>query len=289
MPKRRAEELLAGDVSVSLCPATGSPIAVLAHPDGGSCHVAVRGAKLVSWCPARDGGADRLRHLSFHDEGDASVAVAAAPPSGGAAPTPLAGMQPLGLATIVPAEAWTVETLAGRKEPGGPVTFSVFAEVPAGSCAEAGPTEAVATPAGAAPVAARAKFSLWPDLLLCELEVANAAEESDQGEGSSGGAAGATLSLGRCGFVGQLCQAVSVSDVGAMAAPGMSAAAIVPEQPPEALLLEWGLRLETDGFDSMSMAHVGDVQAVRFQAVTTVPVTLSPGDCLSGHISLGLI
>merc|ERR1719367_1002360 len=127
MPARRApQSLLAGNVSVSLG-ADGEPQAALAHPSGGSCVVAVRGARVLSW---RAGEAERL-----------------SPEEGGA-------FGPRHLA-CVPGAAWDIEPPQVGLTEEGAVAFSVFAEVP--------PGEAGAEPG--APLAARCTFSLWPSRL----------------------------------------------------------------------------------------------------------------------------
>mmetsp|Transcript_93674 Transcript_93674/g.269744 ORF Transcript_93674/g.269744 Transcript_93674/m.269744 type:complete len:308 (-) Transcript_93674:80-1003(-) len=304
MPKRRSEELhlLAGDISVSLCPVTGSPVASLAHPDGGSCQIAVRGAEVISWRPACDGGSERLLPV----EADA--------------PAPIGGLQPVGLSAAIPAEAWTVEALVGRKGAGSPVAISIFAEVPAigvnirgvdvsaqgmratgaGAILATVPDEtAVSLPTrgSGVPMAARAKFSLWPDRLLVELEVANVADDGDGSAARGGAMQSAIVDLGFCGFRGRFCPAVSLEESAAALVSGAPTSAGFSHgttrglrsapSPPEDVFMELGIALETDGFSDVSMSCDADGRSMRIQALVPTHVALGPGDCLSGHIALG--
>lgn len=269
MPKRRAEEQLVGDVAVSLCPVSGGPLATLTHPEGGSCQVLVNGATVTSWRPARDCGAERLLPAE-------------------ASPETLPGQRPGQLQLLnldlIPASAWTIETLVGYKASGGALVVSLFAEVPAGgNTAEAG--EGTSAGAAAAPLAARAKFSLWPNRLLIELEVANAADDEDA-------MACPEVNLGCCGFQGHCCGGAAPLAAGLAASrpPREVPALGEDEDPEETIELCPGLRLSGRGFSrletSPSPAAAGG--AARFQAVAPSPVVLAAGEAVSGQISLEL-
>lgn len=85
--RRQPETLLAGNASVSLGP-DGTPTAVLSHPGGGSCRVALPGARVISWC-SKD-GVERLG--------------------------PGSGLFPCGLDGLVGAGDWTIEAIGSDKD-----------------------------------------------------------------------------------------------------------------------------------------------------------------------------
>lgn len=271
MPKKPVGDLLAGDVSVSLCPVTGSPIATLAHPDGGSCQVAVCGACVISWRPARDGGIERL--LPCERTGDKGEADRAPAPAGSAASS-AGGLRPCNLG-LIPTTAWTVEMLRGRVEQDGPLSVSLFADVAAAGFAGADALAEEQRGSGqlAAPMAARATISLWPERLTVELEVANAAEEEDL--------AASSVNLGCCGFAGQCCG-------GAAEDAQMSTTGEAPASPQNPLA-GIGLRLETEGFSSVTASAGASAASTQFEALTPEPIKVAPGQVLSGQIALALL
>lgn len=288
MPKKPRHtpvgDLLAGDVSISLDPASGSPVATLAHPDGGSCQVSVRGANVVSWRPAKDGGAERLlRAGPAGSAGDVGAAIADAV---GATAQAMPGGLSLCNLSVIPAEAWSVEILQGRLDKEAPLTLSLFADVlPAGaepkpvSAAEAmlGQVEGGFPGIAPAPVASRIRFQLWPNRLEVELEVANAADEEEAGA--------ANLELGRCGFEGVCCGAGEAAASGADVemAPGTGAAAA--GQP----IGGTGVRLSVDGFEGVTLAGDPASSVMSFKALATEEITLEPGQALSGQVALEVL
>merc|ERR1712129_236888 len=117
-----------------------------------------------------------------------------------------------------------------------------------------------------APIGARVSVHLWPERLMVELEVANAADEEDP--------AAASLELGRCGLEGHCCSMDSTSEVPPAPAPGV-----------EQALAQIGLRLESIGFESLTVPAAVAVGIVSFQAIPAHPVTLAPGQMLDGKVT----
>lgn len=279
MPKRPAEEQLVGDVAVGLCPYSGLPLATLVHPDGGSCQVAVSGASLMSWRPAREGGADRL--LPVED---------------GAAPGASAGLQLCGFG-LIPPSAWAVETLVGRKGNDGPLVLTLFAEVPAASASTGGGAagDGAAAAGPPAPLAARATFSLWPNRLTVGLQVANALDDEEDG------GLHVEVNLGCCGLQGHCGPSPVIPGTAAAAPAAEQPGPVEPGETPESAvcLLSPSLRLSSEGFSALAAepsAAPASVAAtspagtsVRFRALASEPVALGPGQALEGEVSLELV
>lgn len=280
-PRPPIGDLLAGDVSISLDPVSGSPVATLAHPDGGSCQVSVRGANVVSWRPAQHGGAERiLRAGPAGSAGDVGAAIADAV---GATSQAMPGGLSLCNFSVIPAEAWTVEILQGRLDSESPLTLSLFADVLAVgaepkpvSAAEAmlGQVEGGVPGIAPAPVASRIRFQLYPNRLEIDLEVANAFDEDEAGA--------ANLELGRCGFEGVCCgvgEAAAGADV--EMAPGRGTAG----QP----IGGTGVRLSVEGFEGVSLAGDPASSVMGFKCLATEDITLEPGQALSGQVALEVL
>uniref|UniRef100_A0A7S4SYQ3 Uncharacterized protein n=1 Tax=Alexandrium monilatum TaxID=311494 RepID=A0A7S4SYQ3_9DINO len=257
MPRQTAGGLLAGNVSISLG-ADGEPQATLIHPNGGTCVVAVRGARVVSWRPAEA--------LEERLEAEA----------GGIAPCRV---------DCVPATAWDIEPPRVGLSGEGAVVFSLFAEAAPASPEQAAAAGA-AMPGPTAPLNARYTVSLWPKRLAVELDIANVAGE---GEGDVSGAppaevAGARLHLARHGLRGCL-RGGEAS--GAKAAGGAGGAAAT-----EAALGALGLRLRTMGYadvaarPAMGAGGGGGGGPVEFEALAPVEVALAPGEAVSGSVTL---
>lgn len=226
----------------------GCPLATLTHPRGGSCQVLLNEARVVSWKTAD--GVERLA---------ASEGAAAGAGGGSGA---LGGLGPVG----VPCASWDIEALAGAQREDS-LSISVFGESSEGGVA----------------MAARTTFSLSPGQLSVELEVANATEPLEEFADAPEGAAAAQLDVA-CALRGHC------SGQAAEASPPPESAGGAAE-----VLRSMGLILHVEGFPGavpieppLGLREHTQCWCSAFEAATQGPLSLLPGQALTGSVALAL-
>jgi len=268
---------LAGNISISLSP-EGLPCATLTHPRGGSCQVVIAGACVTSWRTAD--GAERLSPMVRKDVSGGDCA---------------GGISACGLQSLLPAEAWAIETMNGG-DGDAPVVVSLFAEShPKGVLDE---TLAVVMPDSTAPLAARMTLALGANQLSVRIEVAHAGEEAlgDMADVSAG-KLGVDCSLrahcsGQQAGGGELAPATSedaaMEDAVEEEEGGMCNVAL-PD------LERAGLRLRLEGFTKAAAAELPAVAAAAAPAAFAFDamapdrvVHLAPGETVAGALLLEL-